>query len=116
MEKRRSTRRRLLGAAIASAVAPYVLTSKAAGSLAVGFWDHWVPKTNDTLSAICNEWAAREKVDIKIDYITSQGNKNLVTVTSEAQAKSGHDILSLPIWYGPGQVASLEPVDDVVQP
>jgi ABC-type glycerol-3-phosphate transport system substrate-binding protein len=39
----------------------------------------------------------------------------LLTVTSEAQAKSGHDILSLPIWYGPAQVASLEPVDDVVQ-
>jgi len=41
--------------------------------------------------------AAKEKVDLKIDYITSQGNKLLLTVTSEAQAKSGHDILSFPI-------------------
>ena len=64
----------------------------------------------------CNEWAAKEKVDLKIDYITSQGNKLLLTIASEAQAKSGHDILSLPIWLGPGQMASLEPVDDVVQP
>jgi ABC-type glycerol-3-phosphate transport system substrate-binding protein len=66
-----------------------VRTSHAAGSLAVGFWDHWVPGANDTLTKLCNEWAAKEKVDLKIDYITSQGNKLLLTVTSEAQAKSG---------------------------
>ena len=113
-----SQRRKFLKTAAASAAAlafPYIRTSHAAGSLAVGFWDHWVPGANDTLTKLCNEWAAKEKVDLKIDYITSQGNKLLLTVTSEAQAKSGHDILSLPIWYGPGQAASLEPVDDIVQ-
>jgi ABC-type glycerol-3-phosphate transport system substrate-binding protein len=109
-------RRRFLSASAAALAAPYVRTSHAAGSLAVGFWDHWVPGANDTLTKLCNEWAAKEKVDLKIDYITSQGNKLLLTVTSEAQAKSGHDILSLPIWYGPGQASSLEPVDDLVQP
>ncbi len=109
-------RRRFLSASAAALAAPYVRTSHAAGSLAVGFWDHWVPGANDTLTKLCNEWAAKEKVDLKIDYITSQGNKLLLTVASEGQAKSGHDILSLPIWYGPGQMASLEPVDDVVQP
>src|SRR4051794_20205437 len=109
-------RRRFLTASAAALAAPYVRTSHAAGSLAVGFWDHWVPGANDTLTKLANEWAAKEKVDLKIDYITSQGNKLLLTVTSEAQTKSGHDILSLPIWYGPGQMASLEPVDDVVQP
>ena len=113
-------RRRFLArsaAATAAVVAaPYVRTAHAAGSLNVGFWDHWVPGANDTLTKLCQEWASREKVDLKIDYITSQGNKLLLTVTSEAQAKAGHDILSLPIWYGPGQTANLEPVDDVVQP
>src|ERR1043165_4365234 len=111
----RFTRRRFIKttpvASPVGALAPFVHTARAAGSLSVGFWDHWVPAANDTLTKLCNEWAAKEKVDIKIDYITSQGNKLLLTVTSEAQARSGHDILSLPIWYGPGQIASLEPVD-----
>jgi ABC-type glycerol-3-phosphate transport system substrate-binding protein len=109
-------RRTFLSASAAALAAPYVRTSHAAGSLAVGFWDHWVPGANDTLTRLCNEWAAKEKVDLKIDYITSQASKLLLTITSEAQAKSGHDILSLPIWYGPGQAASLEPVDDIVGP
>ena len=109
-------RRRFLAAAAAALVAPYVRTSHAAGSLAVGFWDHWVPGANDTLTKLCNEWAAKEKVDLKIDYITSQGNKILLTIASEAQAKSGHDILSLPIWYAADRPQNLEPVDDLVQP
>src|SRR5689334_7442139 len=75
-------RRRFLSASAAAMAAPYVRTSYAAGSLAVGFWDHWVPGANDTLTKLCNEWAAKEKVDLKIDYITSQGNKLLLTVTS----------------------------------
>ena len=120
MSPRRFDRRRFLAtsaaAATAAVVGPYVHTSRAAGSLAVGFWDHWVPGANDTLTKLCKEWAAKEKVDIKIDYITSQGNKILLTIAQEAQAKGGHDILSLPIWYCPGQAANLEPVDDLVQP
>jgi ABC-type glycerol-3-phosphate transport system substrate-binding protein len=109
-------RRRFLSASAAALAAPYVHTAQAAGALSVGFWDHWVPGANDTLTKLCNEWAAKEKVDLKIDYITSQGNKLLLTITSEAQAKSGHDILSFPIWLAAGQAANLEPVDDVVQP
>ena len=108
-------RRRFLAASAAAAVAPYVRTSHAAGSLAVGFWDHWVPGANDALTKLCNEWAAKEKVDLKIDFITSQGNKLLLTITSEAQAKSGHDILSFPTWYAAAQAKNLEPVDDIVQ-
>jgi len=108
-------RRRFLSTSAAAVAAPYVRTSHAAGSLAVGFWDHWVPGANDTLTRLANEWAAKEKVDLKIDYITSQGNKLLLTITAEAQAKAGHDILSMPIWLGVGQSTNLEPVDDLVQ-
>jgi ABC-type glycerol-3-phosphate transport system substrate-binding protein len=108
-------RRRFLAASAAAVAAPYVRTSHAAGALSVGFWDHWVPGANDVLTKLCNEWAVKEKVDLKIDYITSQGNKLLLTITSEAQAKSGHDILSLPTWLASGQAANLEPADDVVQ-
>src|SRR6202795_2174603 len=109
-------RRRFLSTSAAALAAPYVRTSRAAGTLSVGFWDHWVPGANDGLTKLCNEWAAREKVDLKIDYITSQGNKLLLTIASEAQAKSGHDVLSFYTWLAPGQAANLEPVDDVVQP
>src|SRR4249919_1163277 len=109
-------RRRFLAAAAAASVAPYVRTSHAAGSLTVGFWDHWVPGANDGLAKLCNEWAAREKVDLKIDFITSQGNKLLLTITAEAQAKAGHDILALGTSQAPAQRAKLEPVDDLVQP
>jgi ABC-type glycerol-3-phosphate transport system substrate-binding protein len=103
-------------AAGTAAMGPYVRTARAAGSLRLGFWDHWVPGANAALTQLCKEWAAREKVDVQIDFITSQGNKLLLTIAQEAQARSGHDILSFPIWYCPGQAANLEPVDDVVQP
>jgi ABC-type glycerol-3-phosphate transport system substrate-binding protein len=108
-------RRRFIKSAAAAVVAPHVRTSHAAGSLAVGFWDHWVPGANEVLTKLCQEWAAKENVDLKIDYITSQGNKLLLTITSEAQAKSGHDLLSWGTWYGAGQATSMEPVDDLVQ-
>ena len=112
-------RRRFLAvtaaASAATVVAPFVRTSHAAGSLSVGFWDHWVPGANDALTRLCNEWAAKEKVDLKIDFITSQGNKLILTIAAEAQAKSGHDILALPTWYASAQAKSMEPVDDIVQ-
>ena len=109
-------RRRFLSASAAALAAPYVRSSRAAGSLSVGFWDHWVPRANDGLTKLCNEWAAKEKVDLKIDYITSQGNKLLLTITAEAQAKAGHDVISVYSWYAAGHGPLLEPVDDVVQP
>ena len=109
-------RRRFLSASAAALAAPYVRTSRAAGSLSVGFWDHWVPRANDGLTKLCNEWAAKEKVDLKIDYITSQGNKLLLTITAEAQAKAGHDVISVYSWYAAGHGPLLEPVDDIVQP
>src|SRR6266851_4845182 len=118
MSRRQFTRRRFLAtSAAASAVAigaPYVRTSRAAGRLSVGFWDHWVPGANDTLTAICQEWAKKESVELKIDYITSQGNKIMMTATAESQAQSGHDILQFLAWYPLSLAKSLEPVDDVM--
>jgi ABC-type glycerol-3-phosphate transport system substrate-binding protein len=116
---KRFTRRRFItttvAASAASVFAPYVRTSHAAGKLEVGFWDHWVPGANDTLTKICNEWAAKEKVEIKIDYIPSQGQKNLLTIAAEAQAKSGHDMLAFPTWQPADKARDLEPVDDVMK-
>ena len=94
--------------------APFVRTAHAAGKLAIGFWDHWVPGANKTSEALVNEWAAKEKVEVTIDYIPSQGSKNLLTIAAEAQARSGHDIIAMPTWWPHAQEKSLEPVDDIM--
>jgi ABC-type glycerol-3-phosphate transport system substrate-binding protein len=104
----------LQGAAAMVVAAPFVRSAHAAGKLAVGFWDHWVPGANAPLEKLCREWAEKEKVDIKIDFITSNGDKDLLTVAAEAQAKTGHDIQSFTAWYAPGNADNLEPVDDIM--
>jgi Bacterial extracellular solute-binding protein len=120
MPKNKLTRRQftaLTAAASATFItAPFVRGAYAAGKLSMGFWDHWVPNANDTLTALVNEWAAKEKVEVTIDYITSQGNKNLLTITSEGQAKSGHDILAMPTWNPHANSELLEPVNDIMDP
>ena len=40
-------------------------------SSTMGFWDHWVPDANKACTDLVNEWAAKEKVEVSIDYITS---------------------------------------------
>ncbi len=115
--KKMSRRKFVATTAAASATmiaAPFVRGAHAAGKLTVGFWDHWVPGGNKASQALCDEWAAKNKVEVKIDYITSQGHKNLLTIAAEQQAKSGHDILAFPSWQPHGSSEHLEPVDDVM--
>jgi ABC-type glycerol-3-phosphate transport system substrate-binding protein len=111
----RTTRRSLLRVGAAALLAaPFVRGAHAAGKLSVGFWDHWVPGANEPLAKLCREWADKEKVELKIDFITSNGDKDLLTVAAEAQARTGHDIQSFTAWYAPGQADNLEPVDDLM--
>ena len=74
-----------------------------------------MPGANKASTELVNEWAAKEKVEVSIDYIPSQGNKNLLTIAAEAQAKSGHDILAMPTWWPHAQAELLEPMNDVVE-
>src|SRR5215471_16643882 len=116
MDAFRLTRRTLLQTAATSALAaPFVHGAFAAGKLAVGLWDHWVPGANDTLTRLCREWADKEKVDISIDFMTSQGDKLMLTGAAEEQARSGHDILGMPTWYAAPKAENLEPVDDLMK-
>lgn len=111
------TRRRFMQTTAASAAlisAPFVRGAHAAGSLSFGFWDHWVPGANQATEAIVRAWAEKEKVEVKMDFITSQGNKNLLTIASEAQAKSGHDILAFPTWWPQQHADGLEPVNNLM--
>ena len=94
--------------------APFVRTANAAGKLSIGFWDHWVPGANNATKALVEEWGAKESVEVSIDYIPSQGSKNLMTIAAESQARSGHDILAMPTWWPQGHARNLEPVDDVM--
>ena len=104
-------------AASATAIAaPFVKTAHAAGKLSIGLWDHWVPSANVASKALIEEWAAQEKVDVQIDYITSQGEKLLMTAAMESQSKSGHDILTLRTWWPHEYAKNLAPVDDIVEP
>jgi ABC-type glycerol-3-phosphate transport system substrate-binding protein len=118
MARHKLTRRRFVGttaAATATAIAaPFVRGAHAAGKLSIGFWDHWVPGANDATKALVNEWAAKEKVEVQVDFITSQGNKILLTIAAEQQAKSGHDIMAMPTWQPAERAINLEPVDDII--
>jgi ABC-type glycerol-3-phosphate transport system substrate-binding protein len=98
----------------AMVAAPFVRGAYAAGKLSVGLWDHWVPGANKASEEIIKAWADKEKVDVTIDYITSQGNKILLTSAAEAQAKSGHDILAISTWLPSRYADLLVPMNDVM--
>src|SRR5205085_12105258 len=116
MRARRRARRRVLATAAAAGIVAraHGRRTQAAGKLSVGLWDHWVPGANQAMTEICQAWAAQEKVDLTIDYFSTQGNKLLMTIAVEAQARSGHDIMDFSAWEPIQHASALEPVDDVV--
>src|SRR5258708_7575354 len=120
MASKRVTRRRFVAGTTALSTAlvaaPFVRGAYAAGKLSVGFWDHWVPNANGATETLVKEWAEKEKVDVQIDFITSQGNKLLLTTAAEAQAKSGHDILAQYTFLPARYADQLVPVNDVMEP
>jgi ABC-type glycerol-3-phosphate transport system substrate-binding protein len=93
----------------------HIRTARAAGKLSVGFWDHWVPAGNAAMKKQVETWAKKNAVEVSLDFITSIGNKNLLTIAAEAQAKTGHDIQAFPTWEVGNNAQNLEPVDDVIQ-
>lgn len=111
------TRRTILQTTAATALsAPFVRGAHAAGTLSFGVWDHWVPGAAEVLKKICAEWGAKEKVDVNVDLITSNGDKDLLTLMAEGQAKAGHDIMGLRVWYVSAQADKFVSVDDIVEP
>ena len=66
MSQQSKTRRGFIqrSAQVSAAVltAPYVHTSRAAGTISIGFWDHWVPGANKAVDRLsCKEWADEEQ-------------------------------------------------------
>jgi ABC-type glycerol-3-phosphate transport system substrate-binding protein len=116
MKQNTLTRRQVLATSSAAGAvtlaAPFVRTAYAAGKLSLGFWDHFVPSANQTSDALIREWAEKERVEVQIDRYT--GNKVLLTLAAEAQARSGHDILYMTSWLPHHYAPHFEPVDDVM--
>ncbi len=76
----------------------------------------WVPDANKATKTLIDEWAAKEKVEVTVDFITSQGNKLLLTGAAESQARSGHDILALSTWLPSCYADQLVSMNDVMEP
>ena len=113
----RVTRRRTLQVAAATAALPWVhiRTAGAAGKVSIGFWDHWVPAGNAAMQKQVDAWAAKNKVEVQADFISSSGgNKLLMTPAAETQAKTGHDVMTFFTWDAQNYASSLLPVDDVM--
>src|SRR5438067_12611369 len=105
------TRRTLLktGALASGALAlpfshgPFVHGAHAAGKLSAFFWDHPVPSVPPAMKKLCEAWAAKEKVDLQVDFVSTNGDKIQLTLAAEGQSRSGHDIATIPSWYVSGQ-------------
>ncbi len=103
-----------LGAATAALPLVHIRTGRAAGKLSLGFWDHWVPKGNEVMQKQIDAWAAKNQVDVHVDFITSSGQKLQNTGVAEAMGKSGHDVMTFGNWDVHNVAGALAPVDDVV--
>src|ERR1700688_4078968 len=115
MSKPRAVSRRKAVKLSAAAVAlplVHIRTAGAAGSLNIGFWDHWVPGANAVMQKQISVWADKNKVEVNADFITSSGGKLALTPAAETQAKTGHDVMTFISWDIQNYADSMEPVDD----
>jgi ABC-type glycerol-3-phosphate transport system substrate-binding protein len=103
-----------LGAAATALPLVHIRTGRAAGKVAIAFWDHWVPDANEVMKKQCEAFGKAHQVDVQADFITSVGSKNILTIAAEAQAKVGHDVQQFPGWEAPNAIDNLEPMDDVM--
>ncbi len=115
--KARITRRKALRLGAAAGALPLVNihTAGAAGRLSVALWDHWVPAGNEAMKQVVGAWAEKNKVDVTVDFLTAIGNKIMITMAAEAQAKTGHDIYAFGMWSVHEYAEQLDPVDDIMQ-
>jgi ABC-type glycerol-3-phosphate transport system substrate-binding protein len=107
------TRRNALRLGVAATALPlvHIRTAGAAGKLAVGFWDHWVPQANPVMQKQVDAWAEKNKVEVKTDYTSTSLQ---MTGAAEAQAKAGHDMYTFFNWNVHNVADAFEPIDDVV--
>jgi ABC-type glycerol-3-phosphate transport system substrate-binding protein len=103
-------------AAVAGAMAAPGVVRKAytqKPKLSVAMWNHWVPGATDVLKAVADEWAKKNKVDLRIDFIGPSSTEMLTVASAEARAGTGHDIIALTTFDGLFFMDKFEPLDDV---
>ena len=90
------SRRKTVKLAAAAAALPlvHIRTAGAAGKLSIGFWDHWVPGANAVMQKQVDAWAAKNKVEVSADFISTASGKLQLTPAAETQAKAGHDVMT----------------------
>lgn len=111
---RRNALRAGAGVVAAGTLAAPAVRAQATATLRCGFWDHWVPAGNGIMRELCKEWGDQNKVDVQVDFVTSNGNQIIMTINAQAQSRTGYDLMSFPAWQPSAQARSLEPVDDVM--
>lgn len=111
------TRRAALKTATAAAALPlvHIRGAGAATTLKVAFWDHWVPGADAVMKQQVEDWGKKNNVTVALDFITSSGNKLLVTAAAESQAGAGHDLMTFATWDAHNYADKLEPMDDVIK-
>lgn len=117
LSKKLATRRKVLKFGAAASALPWVhiRTAGAAGQVSVFFWDHWVPAGNVEIRKQVATFAEKNKVEVKADFITSQGQQTLLTINAEAQARRGHDVITISNWNVRDHADKLEDVDAIVK-
>jgi ABC-type glycerol-3-phosphate transport system substrate-binding protein len=105
-----------LGAAAATLPLVHVQTAHAAGSLALGFWDHWVPAANPVMQKLVAEWGAKNKVEVTLDLLSAGAVDSKLPLTQAAEALSGtgHDVMAFSTWDVQHYSEHLTPLDDVM--
>ena len=76
-----------IGAAAAALPLVHIRTAGAAGKVSIGFWDHWVPAGNDAMKKQVAAWCREEQGRGAGGLPHHLGNKNLLTMAAEAQAR-----------------------------
>ena len=66
-------------------------------------------------SKVVDAWAQKNKVEVTLDFLSTNGEKIDITMAAEAQARRGHDIYAFDQWTVHQWSEKLDPVDDVVQ-
>jgi ABC-type glycerol-3-phosphate transport system substrate-binding protein len=111
----RISRRRILKVGAGATALPlvHIRTAGAAGKLSFACVTHRVPGADDALRACVGEWAKKAKTEVSVDIIDS--NAALLMVAAEAQARTGHNFVSLWPWHAYQYASQLELMDDVMQ-
>jgi ABC-type glycerol-3-phosphate transport system substrate-binding protein len=113
---KKQTRRQFMKTAAATGLAiagaPYVQTSHSAGQLKLLFWSHWVPGAHPVMEKIVNDWAKKNRLDLKLDAVT--GARLAPIAAGVARAGTGQDMMAHNTWGASIYQDKVIPLDDVV--